>query len=516
MYNEWAHLPIEAPTRCTSADRLLGPCCADQCAHSLYIGTPEMRPLVVHRPPILRPLVVHSWPATPLTEPICPFPSLRVSLGIRIKLLGKPVAKRQSEEQTSTLPVAPGRDHAALAVLPFTLALRDPEQHTGPVTFAYEAEVDGKLRRVSVTLEPGADGHLPVHADQMVYLALLQLALAKEHPHDTVTFRRGEVFDLLRMTGKGRDYERLRGALHRLAGMLLVVNSALVARDGTEYRRGERGSHLIDEYEIGDDYNAPCRVVWGQMVREAFRLGDFKRLDWDLLLALGNPLTAQLYRLIDRATMAGHTQWAIGWSDLAQALGMKADAYARPARFRQVLNPHVERLEELGVLDSSDYARGGEFVFYIRNYLRAQLRQSLEDLGVYADAARQLVAGYDEQVIMAQVDCLQHGQRGNPASPGGYLTKAIREGFELRYPDDEPQAFSALWSGLFGAEERRSYHAAALGLCGAADSLFETSEDPTAWPVEFRAVVRFMMTHNLDPELVLRQPASGLLGGVVG
>jgi len=41
------------------------------------------------------------------------------------------------------------------------------------------------------------------------------------------------------------------------------------------------------------------------------------------------------------------------------------------------------------------YRRGGEFVFQVRNYLRAQLRRILtERFAVYGEAARGLVAGY--------------------------------------------------------------------------------------------------------------------------
>ena len=413
------------------------------------------------------------------------------------------------------IPATTGRDHAALALMPFGIAAQSGEKRNEPVTIAYQAEVDGRLQRVNVTLRPGSALTLPTPSDQMVFLALLQLALRQDPPSERLEFHRADVVEMLGWSDGGRNYSRLRDSLERLVNMSIKINVALVARDGREYQQEEEASHIVERYRIGSRSGRPSMVEWGHLVREAFRLGDFKRLDWNLLRDLGNPLTGQLYRLLDRVTMAGQTEWAIGWRPLAQALGM-GDGYDRPAKFRDKLQPHLDAMAAHGVVDSVDYERGGRFVFHVRNYLRSRLRQSLEELGVYTDAARQLVAGFDETVIMAQVDCLKHGQRAKPASPGGYITKAVREGYDLRYPEDEPQAFAAVWSGMYSAEERRAYHEAALSLCGAGDSLFETSPDPTAWPVEFRAVVRFMMTHNLDPELVLRRPAAGLLGGAVG
>jgi len=111
--------------------------------------------------------------------------------------------------------------------------------------------------------------------------------------------------------------------------------------------------------------------------------------------------------------------------------------------------------------------------------------------GTYPEAARQLVAGYDELLIMQQIDCYRHGLRR--ASGVGHLVESIRQSYELRYPDDDAQAFVALLEMFSPAELR---HAAGLarrlGLRG--------SGQPQSWPVEFRAVVRFVLSQGLDPE----------------
>src|ERR1035438_10065384 len=125
-----------------------------------------------------------------------------------------------------------GRDHAALAAMPISVAVT----HDAPPVwnYAYRMEIAGQTRRVEVTLEPGASGY-PTHGDQMVYLALLQLGVANGGAAE-LAFRRREIFELL---GWGADrknaYERFRDSLRRLAGVLVIVQSQLLARDGQAY-----------------------------------------------------------------------------------------------------------------------------------------------------------------------------------------------------------------------------------------------------------------------------------------
>lgn len=397
------------------------------------------------------------------------------------------------------LPAAAGRDHATLALLPLTVASQDPVYEA--VTRLYQLPVDGKLRRFSVTLQPGEAG-LPVHGDGMIYLALLQLHLAQDPVPERLTFHRPDLFELLRWPRRGRNYERLKLALVRLHQLSIRIESALIARDGREYSRTTDAAHLIDRFHLSDGAQDNCWLEWGGLVRQAFALGDFKRLDWDLLVALGNPLTSQLYRLLDRVVLSGEQQWKIGWRPLANALGMSAEGYARPARFHQRLQPHLEALIQHRAIDGYDYGRGGQFTFHLHNYLRGELRRVLRELGVYEEAARQLLSAHDEAEIMTQCDCLQHGARRAAEAPGGYLVDAVRKGYELRYDDDEPTRFKALWDFLT-PEERELLHQAALAIAGGRDSLFDTNDDPAAWTLELRAITRFMISHGIDAEQVL-------------
>lgn len=100
-------------------------------------------------------------------------------------------------------------------------------------------------------------------------------------------------------------------------------------------------------------------------------------------------------------------------------------------------------------------------------------------------------------------DCLHHGARPKPQSRSGYLVEAIRQGCELRYPDEEPEMLTAIW-GMLGEEERVGYHRAGIKLLGVGENLFETNADPAAWSLTMRAVVRFMVCHTIDPEQVAR------------
>ncbi len=387
----------------------------------------------------------------------------------------------------------PGQDHATLALVPFPL-LNEAERHK-PIRIAYRAMLDGQSRHVTVTLTPGAELGLPLPADQVVLLTLLQYLLASPDPTKPMSFKTTQLFRDLGWSGGGRCYEMLRDSLKRLAGVLVTVDKEMKARNGQPYRRASVGAHLLDTFQFSDRGDSKCMIEWGYIVREAYELGDLKRLDWDLVQALPTASAVQLYRFLDRAVLAGETRYEVDWTTLATAVGMSTQ-YAKPSLFRQRIEPHINDLVKNGFIDHWQYKRGGLFVFLLPNYLRSALRRLLTQQGVYAEAARQLVAGYDEVRILCQLDNLTY--RG-AKEPGGYLTQAIRNNYPLTYPDDEREAFVALWSLLL-SEERTAYHRAALKLVGV--GLFDSLDDPAEWSCECRAVVRALITNNLDPALV--------------
>ncbi len=409
---------------------------------------------------------------------------------------------RQPLQPVTGLPPRAAADHAALALFPFSLALAEPSKHSGAMTFAYELAIGNRQHRMRITLTPGDSGELPVLSDQMVYLALLQLALRQPIPEPVLLFQRSEVFDLLQWPAKGRRHQRLKDALRRLWDLGIVIETELPSRHGQAYEKRIEMTRLINRVQLSTRQDTRCEVEWGDIVRQAFLLRDFKRLDWDLLISLGTPLTAQLYRLLDRVCLAGETSWSVHWTDLAGALGINSSSYSRPARFRQVLEPHYEALIGHGVVQGVDYQRGGLFTFQINNYLRRKLHRVLVDFGVFDRAASRLLASHDETAIMLQCDCLDNGHRPPPQNRAAYLVKAVEEQYELRYPDYESMTFAGLWGSL-SAYEQDLYHRAGLKLLGAESDLFEASSDPTVWSQTLRALLRFMLAHIVDPSQVL-------------
>lgn len=403
----------------------------------------------------------------------------------------------------SIVPIGRGFDHASLALIPFTMALHKPGERSPSMAIDEILEVGDQRRRVSVELHTEDGKALPYAGDHKTYLSLLQLSLREEEPSRELVFDRVDLFDLLGWARHGRSYRNLEASLDRLHAVRIVLRRSLIARNGQEYSRRTHGSHLIDTYDISDARaGGRCSIKWGDIVMEAFRLGDLKSLDWELLNALGDPITGHLYRLLDRLMLSGETTWEVGWKQLAAMIGSTAN-YPRPARFRQILDPHHERLIEHGVIDDVEYRRGGIFVYHLRNYLRVQLRRVLTELGVYPKTAAELITSFDEVIVMTQCDCLFHGTRGRPERPGGFLTEAIRNNYDLHYPPDDILKFLAIWEHL-SESERVAYHNAGLKLCGGFGTLFDGNPDPAAWSVDMRAVVRFMISQGLDPEQVVR------------
>jgi hypothetical protein len=399
---------------------------------------------------------------------------------------------------SSLVTIGRGYDHASLALMPFTMALQKPAEHGGMMCIDEVLQVGEQRRRVAFELHTEDGKALPYAGDHKTYLALLQLSLRQEEPTRELVFSRVDLFDLLNWPRHGRSYNNLEASLDRLHAVRIVLRTALVARNGQEYAKRTQGSHLIDTYDISDARaGGRCLVKWGDLVMDAIRLGDLKSLDWELLGALGDPITGYLYRLLDRLMLGGETRWEVEWKQLAAMIGSTAN-YHRPARFRQLMDPHHERLVDHGVIEGVDYLRGGTFVYHLRNYLRVQLRRVLTELGVFPRTAAGLVAAHDEGEIMAQCDCLRHGSRVKPEKPGGYLTEAIRNRWELHYGPEDPEQFGAMW-GLFSAGEQAAYQRAGRQLCGPGGALLDGGEDPTLWSPRLRAVTRFLMVHNLDP-----------------
>ncbi len=334
-------------------------------------------------------------------------------------------------------------DHAGLALLPTTSSRRDLT--LTPREIGYQLHVDGKVRCFKLKISPGGVGW-PTQGDAMIYLALLQIARTAGVT-ERMSFDPHNVFDLLRWTSiGGQNYAMLRDSLERLHGLAFHFSSGtMTGRTGQEYTdRVAMGGHIIDTYRVAENRWSDSWLEWGSVVTEGFAQEDIKRLDWGTVVALGNPIAVQLYRLLDRVTLSGERAWSVGWKTLATVLGMSADAYQRPARFMQVLQPHLDRLMAADVVERIDYKRGGTFTFHVRNYLRTELRRILtEHFEVYPEAARQLVAGYDESRIMAMCDFLVDGHQ-KPTKRGGWLTDAIRNGYEPRYPDNDAEAFAGM------------------------------------------------------------------------
>jgi hypothetical protein len=358
------------------------------------------------------------------------------------------------------------------------------------MTVQYQTVVDGKMRRVCLIMRPGAQLELPSQHDQMVLLTLLQMSHDRSE-YKELRVRRSEVFQRLGWQSGGSRYQAFEGCLRRLNGVALEFEVELLSRRGTPYQKRLDLSHLIDR--AGVDENDEVRIEWGGLIRQAFELGDFKRLDWHLALSLPSPLTVALYRFLDRVVLSGETTYQVGWRTLATALGMST-TYDRPAKFKDKVLPHIEHLVGRGVIHTWEYQRGGKFVFCLTNYLRSQLRRVLTEKGVFPEVARQLVAGYDEMAIIRQVDTLWFR---NANTTGGFLTEAIRKGYESRYPDDEPEAFGALFDHLFAAEQQ-----AMLRFAERLTGCLHHGE-PATWPLDLRLCIRFMVLHNLDPERCL-------------
>jgi len=391
------------------------------------------------------------------------------------------------------VPVSNGQDHAFLA----QLSIASATDVRRPRTIRYPLRDGQGEYSLDVTLDTVDGARLPTPVDQMIFLGLLQLALDPAQ-HRALYFRRRELFEVLGWEDRKDGYSRLSEALDRLQALLITPNAPIVTRNGRAYSMVKERTPLLKAYDLSAVYNGECRVEWGPLVTEAFRRQDLKRLDWGLVTELGNPLTVQLYRFLDRLTLGGYLECTAPPCNLTRDLGM-AD-YRYPSKCRQKLQPHLDRLIQHGYVVRVERSPGEPDRYQLRPSLRSELRRALVDLGVSEGDATRLVTGYDEAQIMIYADGFRHGV-AKADQPASWLSRALKAGNKVRYPSDEAQAFDAVWQRC-DEQQRRTVQEAGVRLLRLPADGVVSRPSPSSWPVELRAVCRFILDQAIAPALI--------------
>lgn len=334
-----------------------------------------------------------------------------------------------------------GKDEMNLVEWPFAVLAAVPEA-TSVLEFSDTIMGrDGKLLKRTWTVRAGTGLSLPVAGDEVVYIALMELAREKDFISPTVHFSRYELCHRLGWPISGKSYTRIQDALNRLASVTIIAQNAFWDNRGKMY--ANVAFHILDEVALstepgGNSGSLPLSyVTFSDVMFRSFQAGNLKSLDVDFFLSLSTPLCRRLFRYLDKKRYGGRRTFEIGLHRLAfERLGLSR-TYVTPAQIKRRLDPAHRELVERGFLARAEYgcmADGNPKATYhfmqptLEIALPDPIAQRLEGLGVTPAVARELAEEHDSEVIALWIEAVT---RADVQDRAAYLVKALREGWTV-------------------------------------------------------------------------------------
>lgn len=191
----------------------------------------------------------------------------------------------------------------------------------------------------------------PLEDDVLVgLLTLTRLKTNFESPR--VSFRNGELYDLIRWPHNGASNRRLSIALDRLQGLTLKYENSWTTNDG-EFEK-EFTTGLLDSYEIvkpsqhrDADDRGESSVVWASEVFADIQRGNVKELNTDRFFSLDLPIARRLYRFLDKH-LREQPHFEIDLVTLAAHLGISGTRHI--GKIKERLRKSLQKLEHAGDL----------------------------------------------------------------------------------------------------------------------------------------------------------------------
>lgn len=344
------------------------------------------------------------------------------------------------------------------------------------------------------TVRAGEGDTLPT-ADDMPFLMGLLTLWSEQHGGDEssdlggeIEFTPRELFQLLGMGARSESYDRLKKALRRLASTYIEAEQAVYGLGG---RWESAGWHLIDSWRLvdGRERGKTSRVRWGREFFETLRRGDIRPLDLKLYLDLKRPTTRELFRLLEHHRAMGQRVFHVDTDQLQSRLGMSP--VDDPNEVRRRLRAAHQQLQETGVVSKVEY-RAGRFTYTLADPIRAELHDHLVKLGFTARIASDLLLRHGPVTIIVYLDSLAYGQNRAEKTPA-WLVAALRDGYDIRYHEDEPLTVGVMME-LLEEQERADLWLRSRRICGIDDQDITCPlPHPDIWPREMRAVWRFLV-----------------------
>jgi len=371
----------------------------------------------------------------------------------------------RTETAEEVLPLTEARyGHDELNFAEFPLVVLADRPPPGVKTIHYQDEYEdprtGKIISRKVTITGSGEHGLPTAKDEEVLIGLLYLTKRANNFSDaTVHFNRRDFLHILGWPEEGRYYHRLAESLYRWLGVTVRFENCWWDADKNRY--GTEAFHLLDNVSIYDERtrgnpNGPGQLSlplssfhWNDIPFKSFRRDYMKGLDLELFLRLPGAAAKRAYRFLDKSLPAeGPLAYDLRLF-ACEKVGMSRNY--KPSRLitevqATVVGP-LEKANFLAPLDPKERfvkeSRGHYRVLFARqgqaeslpvsatpaDTLTAELRR----LRISGKKAREVMAAYPQEYILAKIDIVDWLRQGKQAqelrNPAGFLLKALENDY---------------------------------------------------------------------------------------
>ena len=413
----------------------------------------------------------------------------------------------------------PGKDEMNFAEFP--IALLTDRVPKGQKSIKFEDQIFDTKRKKLITRRRIIDGSeeygLPTATDDAVILALIQLTKQKGNfEQRDVEFTRLELINLLGWADEGRNYERLKLSLIRIANVTYTYENAWW--DNRQKSWVTKVFHILDTVEINDSRvsgQQKClfqsRVTWGEVVFDSFQASFLRDIDFQLCLRLEHPIALRMYRFVGKRFHV-KPEWIFELKEFAHDHMGLGQNYEGGTQIARKLRPAIAELETHGFLeplpDEERFQKKGRLwsIRFVEKQSAAPvlgvpapidnvesvppLVNALIVRGVTAKTASELVATKSHAAIAVRIEVFDwmHERKDKrlERSPSGYLVASIRDEYAA------PKGFTS------GVERQRKKDAQRLKEQAIAEQRQKQRDEAAREQAELRAVKAYLQT--LTPE----------------
>ena len=353
-----------------------------------------------------------------------------------------------------------GKDEMNFAEFP--IALLSDRVPKGQKSIKFEDQIYDPKRKRLVTRRRIIDGSeeygLPTATDDAVILALIQLTKQKtDFASREVEFTRLELLKLLGWTDEGRNFERLKLSLLRIANVTYNYENAWWCNRQKTWTT--KAFHIIETVEINDSRGSgrqknlfPSRVVWNEVVFDSFQAGFLRDIDFRLCLRLEHPISMRMYRFLGKRFHA-NPEWAFDLKEFAYNYINLGRNYEGGTQIARKLKPAIAELERVGFLepmtDAERFGKKGR-EWAIRFVQKRQPPPSLTaanenatvnatdttglvQRGVTAATAAELASQHPAPSLQQKIEVfdwlVEQRDKRVAKSPAGFLVKSIQDDY---------------------------------------------------------------------------------------